>query len=234
MLKQARRPRQPKLRRTDPTGALEAARSLAKGSNQHFGGRTCVECGYPERTRVKKNPVYAFENCPHAELDRRGSARGKVAIYCKQCCNHLQIRDRDENYKGKEMTSASGTLQQKPETTAEEEFTMEELRTCVRMFSMKMEDHAQSKATVTSTQTKTGLDEATKLTKARGDTTSSAVRQPTAYMMTFEPNTVEAPVVATFEEVDIYADDGIWICLDEGCNSNCHGVEWAQKCRGAA
>eukprot|EP00973_Karenia_brevis_P055440 7707738-Karenia_brevis.AAC.1 len=22
-------------------------------------------------------------------------------------------------------------------------------------------------------------------------------------------------------------DPGIWVCLDEGCNSNCHGKEWA-------
>ena len=28
-------------------------------------------------------------------------------------------------------------------------------------------------------------------------------------------------------EVDIYADEGVWICLDEACNSSCHGSEWA-------
>ena len=28
--------------------------------------------------------------------------------------------------------------------------------------------------------------------------------------------------------VDIYKDPGIWICLDEGCNSNCHGDQWAE------
>eukprot|EP00973_Karenia_brevis_P010692 1449224-Karenia_brevis.AAC.1 len=22
-------------------------------------------------------------------------------------------------------------------------------------------------------------------------------------------------------------DPGMWVCLDEGCNSNCHGKEWA-------
>eukprot|EP00973_Karenia_brevis_P079342 11009854-Karenia_brevis.AAC.1 len=22
-------------------------------------------------------------------------------------------------------------------------------------------------------------------------------------------------------------DPGIWVCLDEGCNSSCHGKEWA-------
>ena len=28
---------------------------------------------------------------------------------------------------------------------------------------------------------------------------------------------------------DIFADPGIWVCLDEGCNSNCHGAAWAQN-----
>ena len=31
------------------------------------------------------------------------------------------------------------------------------------------------------------------------------------------PNTRHLPVV------DIYEDPGIWVCLDEGCSSNCHG-----------
>ena len=31
-------------------------------------------------------------------------------------------------------------------------------------------------------------------------------------------------------EVDILKDEGIWIILDEVCNSNCHGDEWARNC----
>ena len=30
-------------------------------------------------------------------------------------------------------------------------------------------------------------------------------------------------------EVDILEDPSIWICMDEGCNSNCHGIEWARN-----
>ena len=29
--------------------------------------------------------------------------------------------------------------------------------------------------------------------------------------------------------VNIYTDPGIWICFDEGCNSNCHENEWADN-----
>ena len=33
--------------------------------------------------------------------------------------------------------------------------------------------------------------------------------------------------MAELPVVDIYKDPGIWICMDEGCNSNCHGEGWA-------
>ena len=29
--------------------------------------------------------------------------------------------------------------------------------------------------------------------------------------------------------VDILDDEGIWVCLDEGCNSNCHGTGWRER-----
>ena len=29
--------------------------------------------------------------------------------------------------------------------------------------------------------------------------------------------------------VDIFKDKGIWVCLDEGCNSNCHVVKWREN-----
>ena len=29
--------------------------------------------------------------------------------------------------------------------------------------------------------------------------------------------------------VDIFEHPGIWVCLDEGCNSSCHGKEWADN-----
>eukprot|EP00973_Karenia_brevis_P001645 223666-Karenia_brevis.AAC.1 len=29
--------------------------------------------------------------------------------------------------------------------------------------------------------------------------------------------------------VNIFKDPGIWVCLDEACNSNCHGKDWAEN-----
>ena len=35
------------------------------------------------------------------------------------------------------------------------------------------------------------------------------------------------PAGKDLPEVDMFQDPGIWICMDEGCNSKCHGEEWA-------
>ena len=39
-------------------------------------------------------PQYKFEECPHADLDRRGSTKDHVYIWCKLCCNHIDVRPR--------------------------------------------------------------------------------------------------------------------------------------------
>ena len=44
--------------------------------------------------------------------------------------------------------------------------------------------------------------------------------------------------VAKLPSVNIFDDPGVWVCLDEGCNSNCHGNVWSinaeEKLRKAA
>ena len=35
--------------------------------------------------------------------------------------------------------------------------------------------------------------------------------------------------LATLPHINIKADCGIWVCLDEGSNSNCHEEEWARN-----
>jgi hypothetical protein len=37
------------------------------------------------------------------------------------------------------------------------------------------------------------------------------------------------PKINELPTVNIMTDPGIWACLDEGCNSNCHGDEWADN-----
>eukprot|EP00973_Karenia_brevis_P085301 11838292-Karenia_brevis.AAC.1 len=44
-----------------------------------------------------------------------------------------------------------------------------------------------------------------------------------------EPSNEELPGTRQLPTVNIMADPGIWVCLDEGCNSNCHGKEWGEN-----
>eukprot|EP00973_Karenia_brevis_P028097 3870371-Karenia_brevis.AAC.1 len=53
-----------------------------------------------------------------------------------------------------------------------------------------------------------------------------------------EPSKEELPGMKKLPTVNMMTDPGIWVCLDEGCNSNCHRKEWAvnadeklQQCR---
>ena len=36
-------------------------------------------------------------------------------------------------------------------------------------------------------------------------------------------------VVDDLSVVDIYLHEGIWACLDEGCNKDCHSVKWREN-----
>eukprot|EP00973_Karenia_brevis_P078393 10883277-Karenia_brevis.AAC.1 len=44
-----------------------------------------------------------------------------------------------------------------------------------------------------------------------------------------EPSDEELQRIRQLPRVNIMTDPGIWVCLDEGCNSNCHGKEWAEN-----
>ena len=44
--------------------------------------------------------------------------------------------------------------------------------------------------------------------------------------ITFHDN---GPPIGWLRQVDIYEDEGVWVTLDEGCNSCCHGKQWTQK-----
>ena len=57
---------------------------------------TCKACGSFEKQVKDHKPTYEVEDCPHKDLDRRGSSKHTVMIYCKQCCTHIDARSRKE------------------------------------------------------------------------------------------------------------------------------------------
>eukprot|EP00959_Pyramimonas_sp_CCMP1952_P252810 5281420-Pyramimonas_sp.AAC.1 len=38
---------------------------------------------------------------------------------------------------------------------------------------------------------------------------------------------IEGAALFKFRTVDVFKDEGVWIVLDEGCNSRCRGKAWA-------
>eukprot|EP00973_Karenia_brevis_P025579 3529377-Karenia_brevis.AAC.1 len=72
---------------------------------------TCIACGHGEKKEIEQEPQFKFEDCPHNELDRHGSNNATVMFHCKQCCTHIDARDRTVAQKlekvSTEMTVAS-------------------------------------------------------------------------------------------------------------------------------
>eukprot|EP00973_Karenia_brevis_P006657 904258-Karenia_brevis.AAC.1 len=76
---------------------------------------TCLDCGFGHKEKIENKPKFNFEDCPHDEIDRRGSVKKKVRIFCKQCCQYDESVDREDMEEidtvNKKMTIAS-TVQQ--------------------------------------------------------------------------------------------------------------------------
>eukprot|EP00973_Karenia_brevis_P029169 4024258-Karenia_brevis.AAC.1 len=76
---------------------------------------TCLDCGFGHKIKVEPKPKFKFENCPHNEIDRRGSDKKKVRNFCKQCCQYVDSLDREDMKEvdtvNKKMTIA-GTVPQ--------------------------------------------------------------------------------------------------------------------------
>ena len=81
-------------------------------------------------------------------------------------------------------------------------------------FRGSVEAYFRSEAEISSTRLKEMLDDAID---------AVAAARLAAFM---DPETPYNAVVHTdgLRIVDILADEGIWVCLGEGCNSNCHGM----------
>ena len=109
---------------------------------------------------------------------------------------------------------------------------LEQARACLKIFQDSLEEHFQTKETITSTGMKSYLEDAFDAIQVRS---SAHVAFPACMMGVNDGCTGVATGIngkqemAILPEVDIMKDPGIWICLDGRCNSNCHSGAWAQK-----
>ena len=74
-----------------PDGCAEFT---GKGTNYKRLMNTCVVCGHGTQDDRVETSVYSPETCPHDVIDRRGSPKDAIMLYCKQCCTHIDCRPR--------------------------------------------------------------------------------------------------------------------------------------------
>ena len=101
------------------------------------------------------------------------------------------------------------------------------------IFQQQLGDWLKNHESISSTTMKSLLEDAIDMTKTRipvSQATSGSMSSEMTAMMNCGdlPDTVEVGGRKELPTVDIFHDPGIWICLDEGCNTNCHGEEWAE------
>lgn len=40
--------------------------------------------------------MHTFDDCPHDDIDHRGSTKNTTMYWCKKCCTHIDARDREK------------------------------------------------------------------------------------------------------------------------------------------
>ena len=55
---------------------------------------TRITCGHGHKEKKEDKPKYCVDVCAHDDIDRRGSTRKFIMMYCKGCQTHVDMRDR--------------------------------------------------------------------------------------------------------------------------------------------
>ena len=48
-----------------------------------------MDCGHATTEKRQEEPTYPVDECPHEDVDYRGSSRTTHRVYCKQCCTYI-------------------------------------------------------------------------------------------------------------------------------------------------
>ena len=72
-----------------PNKCVKCTHFTSKGSTAYTIRKTCLVCGHSETTRRDQTPKFSPENCPHTDVDSRGSSRTTHRTFCKLCCTFI-------------------------------------------------------------------------------------------------------------------------------------------------
>ena len=204
------------------------------GSNAFVKIITCLECGHLERRKIDDKPTCAIDDCPHDDIDHRGWAKKTKMYWCTKFCTFIGARDRGtakaaEKQATKFAISSSSQQQAVSRILAERELNKEQAIMVVGITYTGMVTEAmKTRETITSTQLVAILEDTIDLTLTPALTRDRKRAPDKTAMMGYGD---EDEAYKNLPMIDVYEDPGIWVCLDEGCSSNCHGDEWVQTPR---
>ena len=206
------------------------------GSNHLKTRTTCLKCGhYETESNVPQEAVHSPSTCPHDVTDHRGSTKKDVLTYCRQCKTYIDSRPRSEYEKAEstaiKIRTASVRVVSLASTLLEEHILdTEQMKRVDAQYRAMMEAHFCGNDSITTTLLKSMLvDAIDQVIIAPSQDSAAAAASFYAAMMAPQRPFNGVQCLDNLQTVDIFADRGIWVCLDEGCNSNCHGSGWREN-----
>ena len=227
-----------------------------KGSTAYTVKKTCRDCGHATVNRREGNYQFGFENCPHTDVDHRGSSKTMFRTFCRQRGNFIDEMPLVEHQHRKEVVarvaeSEVQTLQVVTNLTSPEatqRMTNAEVQAALATLSQNLLDAGpQSPA-----ELHKALDDAMIEIMVQQDSdafppdsddpdgapmyggpplTLADLSGPRGFMAA-QSNPDTGDVILDLPTVDIMSMDtpDVYAALDEGCNASCHSQAWAEMC----
>ena len=215
-----------------PVHALNRA-----GSNWHQIKETCMICGHKNQfVRPKVEAAKKFAECSHDNVDFRGSTRSTHKTFCKDCQTVIdempQHLWKAKRGLAKEVMSSGsrvgGVVARTLDHTA---LSVDAAKEVIKQFVRTQNKTLASKSETSSTELISCLQDCIddysvrEMTPSDRAESSSAPRGSRGYTATVD-EMKEVPE-AGLPLIDPHKDDErVWVLIDEGCNSICHGEQW--------
>jgi hypothetical protein len=127
--------------------------------------RTCLECGHSTGTENLVVAKCDYDSCPHPDTDNRGSTKSTVIVFCKDCNNIIDVRSREEAASSSREINQiriASTHQQKltAKILDEHELNLKEVNAMFELFKTDVQTSLKDRATVTSTELVSMLEDA--------------------------------------------------------------------------
>ena len=230
-----------------------------QGSTAYTVKKTCRDCGHSTTERRDEIYEHAFDECPHEDVDHRGSSKNNFRTFCKQCGCFIHEMPMEIR---KRRVAVASRVEEVPEPTLAvvENITSPEAQNRIAYYDVQailslLNQNLTDAGDKTPAEMHEELDNAIMMHFAMqdpeahppdsdgpddgypdGDTGMSLAEltQPRAWMalgnVTSCPET--GSVLLDLPVVDYLdpSDPNIYAALDEGCNSTCHSATWGEMC----